>query len=337
MLQTGTEFHADRRFRRPLPTAVVQSLAVLDNQQSLISIATTLVIIAISFVIALNTSGWYFCFILPPLIIVIAAQQQACFVLAHEAAHYRLFRQRRLNDLAGRSLGALVGISMCTYRVVHRLHHNHLYQKQDPDIPLHGGYPRGRGYLLKKLLKDLAGMTAYKTYAYFFGAPAVNNEVDANQRPLDDTSPALRRAAEHDCWLVLIVQAVLFSGAVITGYGLQYILLWLLPAATVLQAILRLRAICEHGAVSSYESPLTAARTNLVPRWLSWLLFPHHVNYHIEHHLYPSIPHYNLPECHRQMQSRGILDKAEVRSIFETLTMIFAAPRSNLSSKAITD
>ena len=28
-------------------------------------------------------------------------------------------------------------VSMCTYRVIHRLHHNHLYGPQDPDIALH--------------------------------------------------------------------------------------------------------------------------------------------------------------------------------------------------------
>jgi len=43
------------------------------------------------------------------------------------------------------------------------------------------------------------------------------------------------------------------------------------------------------------STPLTAARTNVAPAWLEWLIFPHQVNYHIEHHLYASVPHYNLP------------------------------------------
>ena len=74
-------------------------------------------------------------------------------------------------------------------------------------------------------------------------------------------------------------------------------MLWILPLVTVVQAILRLRAIAEHGATTDFSSPLTAARTNVLPAWLEWLLFPHHVNYHIEHHLYASVPHYNLPAC----------------------------------------
>ncbi len=95
---------------------------------------------------------------------------------------------------------------------------------------------------------------------------------------------------------------------------------------TVLQAMLRLRAIAEHGAVTDFSSPLTAARTNLCPAWLAWLLFPHHVNYHVEHHVYPSIPHYNLPACHREMMAAGVLAGAEVRPFSETLQTIFADP-----------
>ena len=89
---------------------------------------------------------------------------------------------------------------------------------------------------------------------------------------------------------------------------------------------LRLRAICEHGAVADTSTPLQAARTTLAPFWLRCLLFPHHVNYHIEHHLYPSVPHYRLAECHRRLEEVGALDGAEVTAtIGHTFRKIFAA------------
>ena len=99
-----------------------------------------------------------------------------------------------------------------------------------------------------------------------------------------------------------------------------------IPLATVVPALLRLRAVCEHGAVIDFTSPLSAARTNLSPIWIQWLLFPHHVNYHLEHHIYPAIPHYNLPRCHREMAELGALDNAEVRTIKKTLGLLFADP-----------
>ena len=94
----------------------------------------------------------------------------AFFVLAHDAAHYRLFASRGLNDWVGGLLASAVGISMRSYRL-YRLHHNDLYGQSDPDIPLSAGYPRGRMYLLKKLGRDLLGATAPKRTHTFSERP----------------------------------------------------------------------------------------------------------------------------------------------------------------------
>ena len=76
----------------------------------------------------------------------------------------------------------------------------------------------------------------------------------------------------------------------------------------------------------SRTDPLLASRTNFVPRWLHWWMFPHNVSCHIEHHLYPSVPFYILPECHREMTPRGILANTEVRKLAETRAMIAVDP-----------
>ena len=112
---------------------------------------------------------------------------------------------------------------------------------------------------------------------------------------------------------------------------IEYVVLWVLPAVTVLQALLRFRAICEHGAVADPESPLRAARTNFAPYWLRWWLFPHHVSYHLEHHLYPAIPHYNLPRCHAELIKIGVLTNAEVKPLSATVRSIFADPVHTLA------
>ena len=77
-----------------------------------------------------------------------------------------------------------------------------------------------------------------------------------------------------------------------------------------------MRAIAEHGAVTDLSSPLTAARCNRSTGTLGnllgrVLLFPNHVNYHLEHHLYPAVPHYHLPALHRLLQGKGVLAGAE--------------------------
>ena len=49
-------------------------------------------------------------------------------------------------------------------------------------------------------------MNAWKTFAYFFGAPALNAQTQRAARPLDDTSPQLRRSARLDRWFVVAFQ-----------------------------------------------------------------------------------------------------------------------------------
>jgi fatty acid desaturase len=337
----GEEFRDDLRSpgsrnaqaRRLLTPAELAPLTRLSMPRSLLAIAQTFGLIAAAVALAVLTwpSAW-----LLLSVVVIGICQHAMFILAHEAAHYRLFANRRANDVLGRAIGMAGGVSMCTYRVTHRLHHNNLYTEEDPDTAIHGGYPRGKAYLWNKLARDLAGLNAWKTFAYFFGAPAINAQTGKEIRPLDDTSSELRAAARRDRLWVVAFHAVAPLLALLIGgwYGLLlYAVLWMLPLVTVLQPILRLRAVFEHGAVEDLSSPLTAARTNRTwgsaANWLARVvLFPHHVNYHLEHHLYPAVPHYHLPRLHRLLHEKDALAGAEVRDVPATWQLVFAARRS---------
>jgi fatty acid desaturase len=317
----GEEFKDD--FRKALPPELVERLRRRSPWRATAAVAHDFAVLAAAIWVGLYF--WPNPFVLFLSILVIGTRQHALFVIAHDAAHYLLYENRLLNEIVGRASAMLQGLSMCTYRVIHRLHHNNLYGELDPDTALHGGYPRGRAYLVKKLLKDLSGLTAWKTYAYFLGgAPALNTATNVALRPLDDTSQKLRNEALHDRNAVIAFHTALLLLFAWSGYLLQYLVLWALPLVTVVQAILRLRAIAEHGATTDFASPLTAARTNLAPAWLEWLIFPHQVNYHIEHHLYASVPHYNLPALHREMADRGMLANAEAVPFSSTLRKIFA-------------
>ena len=333
--RAGSGNAAARRILGPDELAPLTQLSDLRSAASILQTAA-IIGLAVVFGVRVWPSLW-----LLPAIVVIGIQQHALFILAHEAAHYRLLSGRGLNDLVGRLIGMVGGISMCTYRVIHRLHHNNLYTEDDPDTAIHGGYPRGVAYLWRKLGQDLTGWNAWKTYAYFFGAPALNDATRRAARPLDDTSPQLRAAARADRWFVVAMQLAMPLACLAFGgwRGLaQYAVLWLLPMLTVLQPILRLRAIAEHGGVVDLSSPLTAARSNRTGGGLLNLLaratiFPHHVNYHLEHHLYPAVPHYRLPALHRVLVAKGALEGAEVRDVPQTMRLIFAARQRRAEAK----
>ncbi len=177
----ASQVHAGAaQVRRLLPAETLADLTRLSALRSTLAIATTFGTIALVLGVAWTYFTWW---IVVPAVFLIGTQQHALFVLAHDSAHYRLYGTRWLNDAIGRFVGTIGGVSMMSYRVIHRLHHNNLYGEVDPDIALHGGYPRGKAYLLKKLAKDICGLTAYKTYAYFFGNPAINANHPAGAAP----------------------------------------------------------------------------------------------------------------------------------------------------------
>jgi fatty acid desaturase len=314
--RAGEEFR--QKPRAGLPPAEVRELSRISPARSTWSVLKTFALAAGCIVVAWR---WPHPLVVAAMLVGIAGAQHGLAVLAHEAAHYRSYQTRWLNDLVGAVCAAPLGLSMLSYRLIHRVHHNHLYEPIDPDLALMAGYPRGRAYLVRKLAKDLFGITVVKNYLYFVGKPN-------GTRPLDDTSERLRRSAARQRHLVAAANLAFFALSLELGFWRWYLLLWILPLVTLLQAILRFRAILEHGAVSDTSTPQRAARTNFVPFYLYWILFPHDVHYHIEHHLYPSIPHYRLAECHRRLRARGLLDGAEVTTLAQVLHKVFAPPRA---------
>jgi fatty acid desaturase len=99
------------------------------------------------------------------------------------------------------------------------------------------------------------------------------------------------------------------------------LLYWIVPYCTWHIAIQYPRIICEHSAVESDEAEYAITRTT-IPTWLeSIFILPCNVGYHIEHHWYPSVPFYRLPDLHQQLMAREGFQRHAVvrRSVFASL------------------
>ncbi len=113
--------------------------------------------------------------------------------------------------------------------------------------------------------------------------------------------------------LAPFVLSNLAIAAVPTAFGRpELYLLWLVALLTTYRLALRIRSIAEHAMAGPAEDPLRNTRTTLVRWWERLLLAPVFVNYHLEHHLLMTVPHYRLPQMHAILRDRGLLEGALV-------------------------
>ena len=252
-------------------------------------------------------SGW----VLPPsmgiwgacvyigAVVVIAARQHALMVLVHEAIHKRLSRTGWINDALARVAAAFpVFISLSKWRFIHLYHHQYTHTKDDPDRAIYARYPLGSGAFWRLLARDGCGLNVISTLKYFIDLPFVTR--DFNRKFLGEERAGRYRQIADMGLFSIFWAGVLGAGFVLWGweFGKYLALYWLVPYCTVTQVFFRIRGAIEHGNVPDPENAYQQTRTYFMPAVLRFFFAPKQVNYHLEHHLYPSVPFYNLPRLH---------------------------------------
>jgi fatty acid desaturase len=291
-----------------LPSEVLRPLQEVSATRSLASLTGTWTLILASLAAALSFPHplvWV------AAILMIGRCQHALAVLMHDAAHFRLFRSRRWNDLVGQWVCAVpIASNLFAYRTVHLRHHKYLLTERDPDLSLSLPFPCGRASWWRKLFRDATGISALVMRGY------LTVDRDTGRMRLS-TGNLLRRwslptAARRALGLAGVL-ALAWA-----GYLTHFFLLWVVPLLTVYQVILRIRGVLEHAAVPDHRDPLRNARTVISKNPLArFFLAPHHVSYHLEHHLYPGVPHYHLPALHRALRARSSFERAYIETSYQ--------------------
>jgi len=239
-------------------------------------------------------------------LLVIGARQLGLAVLMHEASHRSLFSNRRVNDFVGSWLCAYpVWSDLRAYRAYHLQHHAKTATAEDPDLGLVKPFPITPASLRRKVLRDLSGRTGLKFARAAWARTGARAARD----------PAARRAFVG----FALTNGALLGGLAALGHAELY-LLWAGAWLTTNTLVTRIRSIAEHALAPDPEDDLRNTRTTLARAWERLLVAPNRVNFHLEHHLLMTVPHYRLPRMHRLLRDRGALDRACVeRSYFGIL------------------
>lgn len=286
--------------RQLIPKDRINAFHRLQDWRSVLAIASVWGAIAIAAAVA---ATWPHPLVLLAAFIVIGSRQFGLAVLMHDAAHGSLFRNKDLNDWASQWLCAYPIMSDTKpYRPYHLQHHAFTETEKDPDLVLSRPFPVTKASFARKLLRDITGVAGVRRYYNSLRSTLKNRS--GQNRPL-------HRRLAHAAYRLrgfLLTNALIFAAFALTLGPLWYIALWWGPMLTWYSLIYRLRNIAEHAMVPNRDD-LSNTRTTLSSAWWRWIMAPMNVNYHLEHHIFPQVPWYNLPQVHRALLDAGLGEK----------------------------
>lgn len=258
--------------------------------------------------------------LIPISIMIIGARQLGLTILMHDAAHGALHSNPKINAFLGHWLsGAPMGGHLKAYRTYHLTHHKFAQQPEDPDLILSKPFPITKASLRRKIIRDLTGQTFFKQrsnqFANAFGIGIKSGKGAENR------SQSAREAVIP----MLITNAVILTVLTLLGAWWAYFVLWLLPMATWMMLVTRLRNIAEHAVVPSNDDPMRHARTTLANPLERLLIAPYYVNYHCEHHMFMYLPCYRLPVAHKALKAKGLTERMEVQHGYPSVLRMAAS------------
>lgn len=234
-----------------------------------------------------HESLWFVPLALP----LIASRLHALTVLMHDGSHYLLHPHETVNNLLSDLFCAYpLMLSTEVYRKTHWKHHQFTQTPRDPNYVImqeekNWHYPKPLEEAKALLWKDvfLLGLRDHlvilKTWQVL---------------------PNWKETAPHEKFLFPLFLAVVGSGVYVTGAWKEFLIFQ--AGAMLINPLARLRAMSEH---AHYEAQgqdrihkLEDTPTINAGELERFFISPFNTNRHLEHHLYPTIPYYNLEKAH---------------------------------------
>lgn len=229
-------------------------------------------------------------------IMVIASRYYALLIIGHDGVHRRIFNDRILNDrFCDLFIYGPIGLIMRFMDHNHLQHHHHFSSEKDPDRYKYGTDNKA---------------TKFNFLIYCLGLMGIFNQLKNIYFRKNYTlkSPELSNRKKKTCtdWIILLTWQFLLIIGLTSAIGWwAYPILWIIP---VYLSILfdGLRSYCEHAEVP-LDSTVNPSRwiTHSSNRVERFFLAPMNMNFHSAHHLWPSIPYYNLPQVDYLIKERS--------------------------------
>ena len=273
-----------KAFLAALPADVKTDLTVTGNGPGLRRLAAHggLIVLA-GALIAAGVPGWWL--LLPVQGVLIAF----LFAAEHECTHRTPFASARLNDWVGRMAGVMLVLPFEWFRYFHLAHHRWTnIPGRDPELA--APKPATRAAWLW-MVTGLPYWTAQARLVWRLATGSRRGHAAADYLP-PGAMPRVRAEARG-------MLAVYALAALSLLWSPLVIWIWVVPVL-IGQPVLRAYLLAEHGDCPEVADMFQNTRTTFTTRLMRFLAW--NMPYHVEHHVYPSVPFHRLPDLHRLMR-----------------------------------
>ena len=253
------------------------------------------------------------------ILIMIAHGSFIAFLYAglHECIHKSAFKNKLLNEVIGYSIGFVLLRSFLNGRYRHMAHHTFTqHPEKDPDkVDFPSSY-----------LEYLKHVTSFSVWVRI-----IENLLRHSLGKVN--------ASEQDYIPKSEIRSLIFeSRMMLTGYFLIlvfsiyfnstfFLIYWLIPRILG-EPFLRLVRMVEHTGKDETADMIHNTRTSFPSAFLKFLYW--NMPYHVEHHLYSSVPFYKLPKFHKLIKPHTDEVEPSIFSVhIEILKQIWKNKKNN--------
>ena len=242
---------------------------------------------------AIWTEWWVVLLAVP----VIGTRVYALHVIAHDGLHRRLFDSQQKNDLFCDLfiLGAEGAVTHLNNQN-HNLHHRMLANDSDPDRHKYTSSNKTTRLQLLLCLTGLSGLV-----------PLWRNVFKREKVK----APSLKKQTytTRDVAILVGWQVALIGGLSLAIGWWAYPVLWMVPVYVFAYCGDQIRFFLEHAHPEHDDTADEKRLITYTGNWLERTLFaPMNMNFHAVHHLWPSIPYYNLKKVDLLIRDRDGTD-----------------------------
>lgn len=218
-------------------------------------------------------------------------------IIGHDGLHYCLAENKKLNDFFTRYILLAPQFTPTSLnRFNHLNHHGKFATDADADWQYYKTADKDTKSKFYTWLISVIGFGFVFKIAFKLLAGKKSNSVK------EAAAAQTAKDLPYDLFSILLAQAAIFLIFKFTIGWQYYFIIWLLAVFGVFVPLNTIRSFCEHSIAEPDDSNNNRLFTFDSNLFESFVLAPHNMNYHFEHHEYMYVPYYHLPALQKFMK-----------------------------------